>query len=763
MLSGDKRALARLMTYVDNQHEDLLDVMNALDGKTGRAFYLGITGPPGAGKSTLVDKFTHYFRKQGKKVGIVAMDPSSPFTGGAVLGDRIRMQDHNADEHVFIRSLGSHGAHGGLSNATKDIVKLLDAFGFDVVLIETVGVGQTELDIMSVAHTTVVVLVPESGDTVQTMKAGLMEIADIFVVNKSDREGGDRIVMELQALTEMHGNSKWQVPVLKAVAVKNQGIEDIMAAVQKHQRATFTKKNQNMETVLTSINPATGEELGSVVCSHEGDAVHAVHQARLAQVEWANRGFKERGLFLLKIRDVLLEDMQEVAELISRENGKPVVEAIGHDIMPVMDLITYFEKNAEQILASQKIKLGKWGFLGRRSHVEFYPLGVVGIIAPWNFPLSIPLGETAMALMAGNAVLLKPSECTPLVGKKIADIIAKAGLPRDIFQLLTGDAKLGEALVKSGCDKIVFTGSTATGKKIMRACAQTLTPVTLELGGKDPFIVFEDADLDTASSAAVWGAFCNSGQSCSSIERVYVQDSVYDDFLALVLKKTKLLRQGPGMDAHTDIGPMTSLMQLEKVASSVQAAKNNGAQILVGGDRDVKLPGFFFKPTVVVGADVRDDLLCEETFGPVLPVIKFSTEQEAITLANDSHFALNAYLWGKNKSQLKRVTSQLVAGTVNLNETLFTHALPQTPWGGPKNSGLGRTHGSLGLLDLVGIRHVHENLCPNKRNSFWWYRYSPGKIKLMHSLNHMLFGRSLFSRAKSLWRFFMQFLKEKSI
>lgn len=763
MLSGDRRALARLMTYVDNQHEDLLDVMNALDCKTGNAFYLGITGPPGAGKSTLVDKLTHYFRKQGKKVGIVAIDPSSPFTGGAVLGDRIRMQDHNADDDVFIRSLGSHGAHGGLSNATKDIVKLLDTFGFDVIIIETVGVGQTELDIMSVAHTTVVVLVPESGDTVQTMKAGLMEIADIFVVNKSDREGADRIVMELQALVEMHRISPWQVPVLKSMAIKNQGTEEIIEAIQKHQAATSNKRNQNTQAVLKSINPATGEELGHVVCSHESDAVHAVHQARLVQMNWAKLGFKERGIFLLKIRDVLLNDMQEVAELISRENGKPVVEAIGHDIMPVMDLITYFVKNAEKILAPQKIKLGKWGFLGRRSHLEFYPLGVVGIIAPWNFPLSIPLGETVMALMAGNVVVLKPSEYTPLVGQKIAEIVAKAGLPRGIFQWLTGDARLGEALVKSGCDKIVFTGSTATGKKIMQACAQTLTPVTLELGGKDPFIVFADADIDTASSAAVWGAFCNSGQSCSSVERVYVQDSVYDEFLEMVVRKSGLLRQGSGMDPNVDVGSMTSLMQLEKVEECVHSARRNGAKILAGGERHTGLSGFFYKPTVVVGADSRDDLLCEETFGPVLPVIKFSTEQEAAAFANDSHFALNAYVWGKNKKQLKRVTSQLVAGTVNLNETLFTHALPQTPWGGLKNSGLGRTHGSVGLLDLVAMRHVHENLRPSKKNAFWWYGYSSGKIKLMHTLNHMLFGKSLFSRAKSLCRFLVQFLKEKSI
>lgn len=243
MFAGDKRALARLMTYVDNHHDDLLEVMSVMHQRAGAAYRLGVTGPPGAGKSTLVDKLIRNYRRQDKKIGVVAIDPSSPFSGGAVLGDRIRMQDHNADEAVFIRSLGSRGAHGGLSRATRDIVGLLDAFGSDIVIIETVGVGQTELDIMSVAATTLVVLVPESGDTIQTMKAGLMEIADVFVVNKADREGADRIFAELKALSEMY-SGEWPVPVLKSVATKGEGIDDIMATVGRHRAFLEKRRDQ---------------------------------------------------------------------------------------------------------------------------------------------------------------------------------------------------------------------------------------------------------------------------------------------------------------------------------------------------------------------------------------------------------------------------------------------------------------------------------------------------------------------------------------
>jgi acyl-CoA reductase-like NAD-dependent aldehyde dehydrogenase len=407
----------------------------------------------------------------------------------------------------------------------------------------------------------------------------------------------------------------------------------------------------------------------------------------------------------------------------------------------------YFARRTEKLLKPRKIGIGLMALMARTSKIIYQPLGVVGIISPWNFPFSIPLGEVTMALMAGNAVVLKPSELTPLVGKKIAEIFEKAGLPKGVLHVITGDGKTGASLVDAAPDKIMFTGSVETGKKIAASAAKTLTPVVLELGGKDPMIVFEDADLDKASSGAVWGAFTNSGQACSSVERLYVHESIADQFTNLVVEKTKALRQNLGNQETTDVGSMVSENQLKIVEDHVRDFEKSGAEILTGGKRNASFEGVFFEPTVISKADNSMRAMREETFGPTLPIATFKTEKEAVDLANDTDFGLTASVWTKDVVKGKLIATKILAGSVMVNEVLYTHGIGQTPWGGFKNSGYGRTHGLEGLMELVAPQHLHVNrftLMPD----VWWFGYSKNAIDTFKEMARTFSSGSLIKSAK---------------
>jgi succinate-semialdehyde dehydrogenase/glutarate-semialdehyde dehydrogenase len=376
--------------------------------------------------------------------------------------------------------------------------------------------------------------------------------------------------------------------------------------------------------------------------------------------------------------------------------------------------------------------------MGRSSRVEYRPLGVVGIISPWNFPWAIPLGEIVMALMAGNTVVLKPSELTPLVALKIGDVFRRAGLPAGALEVVTGDGSTGAALVEADVDKLMFTGSVATGRRVAEAAAQRLIPVVLELGGKDPMLVLADADIEQAASAAVWGAFANSGQACASVERCYVHESVADEFLRRVVEKTRALRQGVGESA--DVGAMSSERQLQTVEEHVRDAVARGARVLTGGGRAPQRPeqdangqGFFHEPTVLTGVDHSMQAMREETFGPTLPVMVFQTEDEAIRLANDSPFGLTASVWTRDIRRGRKLAARIEAGTVMINEVLYTHGIAQTPWGGVKQSGLGRTHGRLGLLEMVAPYHIHVNRL-TRLPDVWWFSYTPQAVALFRAL-----------------------------
>lgn len=508
------------------------------------------------------------------------------------------------------------------------------------------------------------------------------------------------------------------------------------------------------DNILISNDPATGLEVGRLAISSENEVVRAVQTSREAFTKWRKTSFTERRRLVLAAREVILAEIDGIARLISQESGKPFGEAIAMEIAPVLDLMQWIANRAEKMLKPRRRGIGLYRLMGRSSKIVYQPWGVIAIIPAWNYPFSIPLGEAVMAVMAGNSVVLKPSELTPLVGLKINEIFEKAGFPADVVQVVSGSGEVGAALVDAKPDKIMFTGSVVTGKKIAAAAAVNLTPVVFELGGKDPMIVFDDADLELAADAAVWAAFCNSGQSCSSVERLYVQKAASKELIAKIINKTAGLKQGAGDNEDISIGAMSSERQIRIVEQHVNDFREAGAVIETGGKRkvvenkgigekdkierdagnislspqDLVSSSLFYEPTVITGA--RNDMLPmqEETFGPTLPICLFDTEAEAIELANDSKFGLTASVWTRDRAKGRRVAEQIEAGTVCINEVMYTHGIGQTPWGGFKNSGRGRTHGIEGLLELVQAQHIHTNNFPLLPNA-WWLPYSPTAVK----------------------------------
>jgi acyl-CoA reductase-like NAD-dependent aldehyde dehydrogenase len=506
-------------------------------------------------------------------------------------------------------------------------------------------------------------------------------------------------------------------------------------------------KKTNEFPMLDVHNPATGEKIGEVPQLDEGACAAELARVRQAQRLWADRPLAERCAVIRRFARVLAERGREVAELISMENGKTIQEAYMMEILPVAYLAAYFTDNAERILRPERIPLQL--YMHKWSVIEFRPRGVVYVISPWNFPFSIPAGEIVMALIAGNGVLHKPASLTPLIALKTKDLLREAGLPEDVYRVITCSGKVAFNLIDRGVDYVNFTGSTEVGRRVSERCGRHLIPSSMELGGKDPTIVLDDADIDRAANGVVWGAFANSGQVCASVERVYVPRALYDDFLSRVVEKTLSLRQGNPLSTDTDVGAMTDPHQLEIVARQVDAARQAGARVLTGGER-LEGPGQFYPPTVL--ADLTDDMdvVAQETFGPVLPILSYDTLEEAIERANRSVYGLTASVFGKNENRAHEVASRLEAGSVMLNEVLYTHALPETPWSGLKESGTGRVHSDEGMRDLCLRIHINGNRLPAPKREFIWYPYSATIIKLLDKGTRVIAEQGVGNRLRKL-------------
>ena len=499
---------------------------------------------------------------------------------------------------------------------------------------------------------------------------------------------------------------------------------------------------------LAVYEPGSGKLLGEVRVSTAQEVRDVVAAAKAAQAEWARKSFAERREVLMRFKELLLARADEFCDHLSRENGKTRNESLFMEVLPVADAVHFYANNARKLLKDDKLSLHM--FPHKKSYLRFYPRGVIGLISPWNYPFSIPTGDAVAALMAGNAVVVKPSEYTPIIMEKTRALLEEAGLPRGLFAVVQGRGDVGAELIKSGVNMIVFTGSVATGKKVNIAAAEQMIPCVLELGGKDPAIVLPDADVASAAQKIAWGAFANSGQTCASVERVYVHESIAKDFTEKVTELAKKLRQGEPNTHDVDIGAMTTQMQVDIIQRHLDDARAKGAKILAGGEVKVTPEGArFVQPTVLTQTTHDMAIIRDETFGPMLPIMTFKTEEEAVRLANDSTYGLSAYVFTKSKSKADQIANQLIAGTVMHNDTLYTHAAPETPWGGVKSSGLGRVHGKHGMRDFCEVRHV--NLERLNFPAFWYYPYSRKAWSTGLRVYRTLLGRGLGNKLKALF------------
>ena len=487
---------------------------------------------------------------------------------------------------------------------------------------------------------------------------------------------------------------------------------------------------------LESFSPIDGRRLGSVPTVAPDQVQSVVDDVAEVQPFWAQLPPADRARYMRRTAQVLIDSLDELTALLTREQGKPLSESYVMELLPTIDALHWIAKAGPEILDDEKIEQPIF-VKQKRARFAYEPLGVVGVIAPWNYPWSIPFGEVAIALMAGNGVVLKPASLTPLIGQRIQHAFERAGVPEGLVRTVHGGGAVGQALVESSAAKIFFTGSVEVGRSVGVACAERMKGSVLELGGKDAMIVCADANLPNAVSGCLWGGFANAGQTCSGIERVYVMREVADRFTEGVVAGARALRVGDPMDPSTEIGPMVSREQFELVRELVDDAVANGAELRCGGPLDGERD--YYAPAVLTG--VRGDMriMREEIFGPVVPIVTVNSEEEAIASANDSEFGLGASVWTMDRRRGDRIARLLEAGMVWVNDHMYSHGACSCSWGGVKDSGLGRSHSKFGFYECVNIKLLAWE--PSRTRNFWWHPYDPSLTKAMDASAKLLYGR----------------------
>ena len=470
--------------------------------------------------------------------------------------------------------------------------------------------------------------------------------------------------------------------------------------------------------MILSRNPRTGAVLKEIPKTNASELPQVFERAARAQALWSKLSIKQRARKMMSLREVLARKVDELADVIHQENGKPVTEAMVCELLPAIELLTFFAGIAPRKLKEHALPLRNPFLRYRKSSLSYWPLGTVAVIAPWNYPFFLAFGDVAVAVLTGNAVVFKPSEYTSWVGQKIQELFEEAGFPIDIVQTVCGEGDLGAAMIDQKPAKIFFTGSVRTGKAIMKQASQYLIPVTLELGGKDAMIVLPDADLDYATSAALWGGYTNSGQVCASTERLIVHESIAPEFIRRLTEKMAKL------STETDLGVCTMEKQKSVYEDHLKDAREKGAEFYAGGEMSGDHTRML--PTLVGGERIEEmKIYNEETFGPVTALTTFHSVQEAIEKANRSPYGLLASVITSNLSLGEEVAKELQVGTVLLNEAVFSAGLPETPWGGMKDSGFGRKHSEVGLYEFVNLKHVNQPRFGFLTfKSWWWYPYT---------------------------------------